>query len=83
MPKVRNPSIPQDMAVLDKSAHANRDIDAHYDVIKYMFQESLGGLISVEQDGDDCIRPNADLEMKSHIRSEEQLKHMYSEYWMT
>ena len=48
-----------------------------------MFQESLGGLISVEQDGDDYIRPNADLEMKPHIRSEEQLKCMYSEYWMS
>ena len=55
-PKVRNPSIPQDM-----------------------FQESLGELISVEQDGDDYIRPNADLEMKPQIRSKEQLKCMYSE----
>ena len=44
-----------------------------------MFQESLGELISVEQDGDDCIRPNADLEMKPQIRSKEQLKCMYSE----
>ena len=44
-----------------------------------MFQESLGGLISVEQDGDDCIRPNADLEMKPQIRSKEQLKCMYLE----
>ena len=39
-----------------------------------MFQESLGGLRSVEQDGDDCIRPNTDLEMKPQIRSKEQLK---------
>ena len=46
-----------------------------------MFQESLGGLISVEQDGDDYIRPNADLEMKPQIRSKEQLKCMYSECW--
>ena len=46
-----------------------------------MFQESLGGLRSVEQDGDDCIRPNADLEMKPQIRSKEQLKCMYSEWW--
>ena len=37
----------------------------------------------MEQDGDDYIRPNADLEMKPHIRSEEQLKCMYSEYWMS
>ena len=33
----------------------------------------------MEQDGDDCIRPNADLEMKPQIRSKEQLKCMYSE----
>ena len=44
-----------------------------------MFQESLEELISVEQDGDDYIRPNADLEMKPQIRSKEQLKCMYSE----
>ena len=48
-----------------------------------MFQESLGGLISVEQDGDDYIRPNADLETKPPTRSEEQPKCMYSEYWMS
>ena len=47
-----------------------------------MFQESLGGLRSVEQDGDDCIRPNAALEMRPQIRSKEQLKCMYSECWM-
>ena len=34
-----------------------------------MFQESLGGLIFVEQDGDDYIRPNADVKIKPHIRS--------------
>ena len=62
-----------------KSAHANRDIDAHYDVIKVYVPGELGGLISVEQVGDDCIRPNADLEMKPQIRSKEQLKCMYSE----
>ena len=33
----------------------------------------------MEQDGDDYIRPNADLEMKPQIRSKEQLKCMYSE----
>ena len=33
----------------------------------------------MEQGGDDCIRPNADHEMKPQIRSKEQLKHMYSE----
>ena len=35
----------------------------------------------MEQDGDDYIRPNADLEMKPQIRSKEQLKCMYSECW--
>ena len=45
-----------------------------------MFQVSIGELISVEQDGDDYIRPNADLEMKPQIRSREQLKCMYSEW---
>ena len=33
----------------------------------------------MEQDGDDYIRPNADLEMKPQITGKEQLKHMYSE----
>ena len=33
----------------------------------------------MEQDGDDCSRPNADLEMKPQIRSKEQLKCMYLE----
>ena len=33
----------------------------------------------MEQDGDDYIRPNADLEMKPQVRSEQQLKYMYSE----
>ena len=35
----------------------------------------------MEQDGDDYIRPNADLEMKPQIRSKEQLECMYSECW--
>ena len=33
----------------------------------------------MEKDGDDYIRPNADLEMKPQIRSKEQLEYMYSE----
>ena len=44
-----------------------------------MFQESIGEPISVEQDRDDYIRPNADLEMKPQISGKEQLKDMYSE----
>ena len=48
-----------------------------------MFQENIGKLISVEQDGNDYIRPNADIAMKPQIGSEEQHKCMYSECWMT
>ena len=59
--------------------HDSRVIDVHYNVIKvYMFQKTLGGLISVEQDGDDYMRPNADLEMKPQVRGKEQLKCVYS-----
>ena len=35
--------------------------------------------VSVEQHGDDYIRPNAELEMRPQIRSNQQLKCMYSE----
>ena len=35
--------------------------------------------MSVEQDRDDYIRPNADLEIRPQIQSKEQLKCMYSE----
>ena len=35
--------------------------------------------VSMEQHGDDYIRPNADLEMRPQIRSKAQLKCMYSE----
>ena len=38
MPSIRSPSIPKRQDSTGKSAHANRDIDAHYGVIKvYMF----------------------------------------------
>ena len=33
----------------------------------------------MEQDRDDCIRPNAYLEIKPQVRSQEQPKCMYSE----
>ena len=36
--------------------------------------------VSVEQHGDDYIRPSADLEMRPQIRSKAQLKCMYSKY---
>ena len=35
--------------------------------------------MSVEQDGDDYIRPNADLKVTPQVRSDEQPKCMYSE----
>ena len=35
--------------------------------------------VSMEQHGDDYIRPNADLETRPHIRSKAQLKCLYSE----
>ena len=35
--------------------------------------------VSVEQQGNDYIRPNADLETRPQIRSKEQLKHRYPE----
>ena len=78
---VRNSKLFQGHSSTGKSAHVNRDIDAHYDVIKVYVPGEFRELISVEQDGDDYIRPNADLEIKPHIRSEEQQKCMYSEYW--
>ena len=37
--------------------------------------------VSMKQHGDGYIRPNADLEMRSQIRSNEQLKYIYSECW--
>ena len=69
MPKVRNPIIPKKvMGVNGKSAHANIDIDTHYDVIKDAFvPEEFRrthmniNTVSVEQVGDDYIRLNADL----------------------
>ena len=62
-----------------KSAHANRDIDAHYDVIKVYVPGEFRKIQICGTRWDDCIRPNADLEMKPQIRSKEQLKCMYSE----
>ena len=37
--------------------------------------------VSMEQHGDDYIRPNADLETRPQNRSKEQLKHMYPEHF--
>ena len=80
MPKVRNPSIPKKvMAVLISLYMIIEALMLIMMLLKYMFQENIGELISVEQHGDDYIRPNADLEMKSQIRSKEQLNYMYSE----
>ena len=86
MPKTRIPSIPKSHDSSWKSAHANMDIDTHYDIIKdvYVPEEVRRPhmnikTVFVDQDGDDYIRPNADLEMCPQIRSKEQVKCMYSE----
>ena len=69
-----------------KSAHNNLDIGTHYDVIKDVYvPEELKrphtdvNTVSVEQQGNDYIRPNADLETRPQMRSKEQLKCMYPE----
>ena len=36
-------------------------------------------IVSVEQHGDDCIQVNVDLKLRPKIRSNEQLKCIYSE----
>ena len=69
-----------------KSAHDNLDIDTHYNVIKDVYvPEELKrphtdvNTVSVEQQRNDHIRPNADLETRPQIRSKEELKCMYPE----
>ena len=69
-----------------KSAHDSLDTGTHYNVIKDVYvPEELRrphtdvNAVSVEQQGDDYIRPNSDLETGPQIRSKEQLKHMYPE----
>ena len=69
-----------------KSAHDSLDIDTHYNVIKDVYvPEELKrphtgvNTVCVEQQGNDYIRPNADLETRPQIRSKTQLKHMYPE----
>ena len=53
----------------------------------YMLQESFGrphmniNTVYVEHHGDDYIRPNADLENRPQIRSQEQLKCMYPDFF--
>ena len=71
-----------------KSAHDRLDIDTYYNIIQDMYvPEELRrphtdiNTIAVEQEGNDYIRPNADLETRPQIRSKEQLKHMYPEYF--
>ena len=69
-----------------KSAHDSLEIDTHYNAIKDVYvPEELKrphtdvNTVSVEQQGNDYIRPNADLETGPQIRNKEQLKHMYPE----
>ena len=64
-----------------KSAHDCLDIDTLYNVIKDVYvpaelkrPHTDVNTVSVEQQGNDYIRPNGDLEMKPQIRSREQLK---------
>ena len=68
-----------------KSAHANIDIDNHYD-IKYVYVQGefrrlqmMINTVSMEQHEDDYIRPNADLDTRLQIKSNEHLKCMYTE----
>ena len=67
-----------------KSSYDSLDIDTHYNVIKDVYvPEELKrphtdvNTVSVEQQGNDYIRSNADLETRPQIRSKEQLKCMY------
>ena len=69
-----------------KSEHDSLDIDTHYNVIKDVYvPEELKrphtdvNTVSVEQQGNDYIRPNVDLGTRPQIRSKEQLKRMYPE----
>ena len=69
-----------------KSAHDNLDIGTHYNVIKDVYvPEELKrphtdvNTVSMEQQGNDYIRPNTDLETRPQIRSKEQLRYMYPE----
>ena len=86
MPNARNPKLSQERHGSNgKSAHANIDIDTQY-IIKdvYVPEEfrrphMIVNTVPVKQYKDDYIRPNADLETKLQIRSNEHLKCMYSE----
>ena len=68
-----------------KSAHANIDIDTHY-IIKdvcvpgeFRRPHMIINTVSMEQHEDEYIRPNAGLETRLQIRSNEHLKCIYSE----
>ena len=69
-----------------KTVHVNTDIDTHYNIIKdmnvpgeYRRPHMNINAVSMEQHGDNYIRPNADLERRPQIRSKEQLKYIYPE----
>ena len=69
-----------------KSAHDNLDIDTPYNVIKDVHvpgelkrPHTDVNTVSVDKQGNDYIRPNADLETRPQIRSKEQPKHRYPE----
>ena len=80
------PTVPGKSWQQGKSAHDNLDIGTHYNVIRDVYvPEELKrphtdvNTVSVEQQGNDYIRPNADLKTRPQIRSKEQLKCMYPE----
>ena len=88
MPKAKSPSIPKKFMAVVVSLHMQIDTDTHYDVIKdvYVPAEFRRPHINIntvymEQHGHDYIRSNADLAIRSQIRSNEQLKCMCSECW--
>ena len=69
-----------------KTVHADTDTDTDYNVMKDMYVPGEYrrphmniNTISMEQHGDDYIRPNSDHETRPQIRRKEQLKHMYLE----
>ena len=68
-----------------KSAHAYIDFDTQYDIMKDVYVPGEFRrpqmIVPVKQHEDDYVRPNADLETRLQIRSNEHLKCMYSECW--
>ena len=86
MPKARSRSISKKDMAVEVSLHANIDIDTHCGVIEDVYVPGefrrppmIVNTVSMEQHEDDYIRPNADLETRLQIRSNEHLRCMHSE----